>query len=53
MGSVGTIEFAVPQHLLQHLQDGTVKVRWEILQLSTCGCTDAVAIDYSVLIMDY
>lgn len=53
MGSVGTIEFVVPQLLLHYLQDGAVKVRWKILQLSTCGCTDALAIDYSELIMDY
>ena len=54
MSSVATIELAVPQHLLHHLQDGEVLVRWEILQLSSCeGCTDAFAIDYSELILNY
>ena len=54
MSSIGTIELAIPQHLLHHLQDGEVKVRWEVLQLTACeGCLDAFAIDYSELIMIY
>lgn len=53
MGSVGTIELIVPQHLLPYLQDGEVVIAWEILQLSTCGCHDSFAIDYSELIMVY
>lgn len=41
----------VPTSLLHHLQDGEVKVRWEVVQLGNSQIRDDFAIDYSDLLL--
>jgi hypothetical protein len=49
----GQPKFYVPVHLLPHLQDGEVEVRWEVVQQGGNDITDDFAIDYAFLILSW